>query len=180
MAGIIALGALGCEETGQQTEIACGPAGEDFVDFAPVSLVLERRCGTLDCHGSFARPLRIYGAGGLRKVSGEQLEAPDQLRDEGLVSGGVGTTIAEFEANYRSLCGVEPEKTTEVILGERAPEDLLILRKPLLIERHKGSQLFLPGGAGANCLTCWLLGFPQNVACETARDDCAAAIQEQL
>ena len=39
-----------------------GPPFDDpataFEDFRVVSSVVERRCGTLDCHGSMARPMR--------------------------------------------------------------------------------------------------------------------------
>src|SRR5262249_50408477 len=45
-----------------------GPAfGDQGADFRPVSAVIERRCGTLDCHGSLARPMRIFGQYGLRE-----------------------------------------------------------------------------------------------------------------
>lgn len=179
LTGTLGLVAIGCEGEGGEITALCGPRGDDMADFAPVSLVLERRCGTLDCHGTYARPMRIFGAGGLRKVGLEDLPTLGQ-GGEDAVSGGVGTTVEEFEANHTSVCGLEPELTTRVVLGEEPPNALKLLRKPLLLEQHKGAQLFLEGGPGATCVSCWLRGFPDTVDCEDALTGCADAIQDQL
>src|SRR6516225_3603181 len=47
-----------------------GPSLADFGGTNGVSSVFERNCGTLDCHGSDARAMRIYGQYGLRKPPG--------------------------------------------------------------------------------------------------------------
>src|SRR4051812_706613 len=59
---------------------------------AGVSKVFERRCGSLDCHGSMARNLRIYSSQGLR-----------QPNDAGFGPGQGDTTLDESTANYQSI-----------------------------------------------------------------------------
>ncbi len=161
---------------------ACG----DLATFAPVSNVLEKRCGTLDCHGNLARPFRLYGKGGLRLATAEELQDPEVAKVNGTVSGGNGTTTGEFELNWRSLCGLEPEKMTAVQAGKPCPnekddgpcepQDLLIMRKPLGPEidggeRHKGGQLFLKGGPGYTCLESWILDDLVLADCSEASSD---------
>ena len=51
------------------------------------------------------------------------------------------------------------------------PVELMILRKPLGRERHKGSQLFELGDPGESCLESWLSG-------EVNAEDCATAAKE--
>lgn len=168
---------IGCEGEGVPVAVPCGPLEE----FSPVSLVLERRCGTLDCHGSLARPLRIYSGNGLRLGTLEEINDPGLAQGNETVPGGRATSPEEFEANWRSVCGLEPEKTVRVITGEIPPEELMVLRKPLLLEDHKGAQLFLEGDPGATCLSCWFRGFPTDVVeCLDAVEGCSIAIQEQL
>ncbi len=122
-----------------------------------VSTVLERRCGTLDCHGQVGRPLRIYGQYGLRFVD-----------DAGDVPGVQPTTATEYEANYQSVVGLQPELMTEVVQGNAQPEDLLLLRKPLQLERHKGGAVFVDGDDGDTCFTSWLAGQTNFAACTAA------------
>jgi hypothetical protein len=113
---------------------------------AGVSRVLELRCGSLDCHGQVGRPLRIYGEFGLRFVDGDADNQP-----------GLGvTTEVEFEANYQSVIGLEPEIMSLVYLGYEPPEALMLLRKPLQLERHKGGAVFVDGDDAYNCITSWL------------------------
>lgn len=174
---LVALATLaGCEGEGVPLAVPCGPLDE----FPRVSLVLERRCGTLDCHGSLARPLKIYSGNGLRLGTLDEITDPGVAQGNETVPGGRATTEEEFEANWRSICGLEPEKTIRVIAGEIPPEDLMVLRKPLLLEDHKGAQLFLEGDPGATCLSCWFRGFPDVVECLDAEEGCALAIQQQL
>lgn len=128
------------------------------VELALVSQVFERRCGTLDCHGDAGRSLRIYGRTGLRK--------PRENPPPGYITGGlVATTPDEVEANYYSICGVEPEKMDGVVKKELQPGDLLILRKPRLVESHKGGQVFVEGSPGDRCISSWLAGTPDVAAC---------------
>jgi hypothetical protein len=45
---------------------------------------------------------------------------------------------------------------TLVYEGYYPPEALLIIRKPLQLERHKGGAVFVSGDATYQCLTSWL------------------------
>lgn len=117
------------------------PAGQ-----AGVSRMLERRCGTLDCHGQVGRALRIYGVDGLR------FEQADSAAEPGQGS----TTPLELEANYQSVIGLQPEIMTLVHELDAPPEALLLMRKPLQLERHKGGPVFVEGDDAYNCLASWL------------------------
>jgi hypothetical protein len=113
---------------------------------AGVSRLLEKRCGTLDCHGQVGRALRIYGQFGLRFVEGDADNQP-----------GLGaTTETEYEANYQSVIALQPEYMTLVYEQVYPPEALLLIRKPLQLERHKGGAVFVSGDAAYACLTSWL------------------------
>jgi hypothetical protein len=126
---------------------------------APVSRLLEKRCGTLDCHGQINRPMRIYGQFGLR------------FTDDGGNQPGVGlTTDTEYLANYQSVVGLQPEIMSLVVQGNDPPESLMLLRKPLGLERHKGGAVFVSGDDAYQCLTTWLAG-------QAALDACFRATQ---
>jgi len=137
----------------------------DFASFAGdgkgtagPSLFLERRCGTLDCHGQPGRPLRIYGSRGLR--------LPD---DAGNVPGGLATTKDEQYANWQATISVEPEILSVVVFeGGAAPERLLLVKKPRNQEGHKGGQVTVPGDDGDTCLTSWLAGATRFDLCQKA------------
>jgi hypothetical protein len=126
---------------------------------APVSRLLEKRCGTLDCHGQVNRPLRIYGQFGLRFTD-----------DAGNQPGVGATTDTEYLANYQSVIGVQPEIMSLVVQGKDPPESLMLLRKPLQLERHKGGAVFVSGDDAYQCLTSWLGG-------QAALDACFRATQ---
>lgn len=155
------LAALLAVASGCVTESESAPI-EDMcpavTDFALVSQVIERRCGTLDCHGDGGRSLRIYGRTGLRKP---RANAPPGYESGGLVA----TTPEEVQSNYWSICGVEPEKMDGVVKKELVPADLLILRKPRLVESHKGGQVLVEGSPGDRCISTWLAGAPDVAAC---------------
>ena len=68
------------------------------------------------------------------------------------------TTATEHEANYQSVIGLQPELMTEVVQGSAPPEDLLLLRKPLQLERHKGGAVLVDGDDGDTCILSWLAG----------------------
>jgi hypothetical protein len=112
---------------------------------AGVSRLLEKRCATLDCHGQVSRPLRIYGQFGLRFVD-----------DGGNQPGLGGTTETEYEANYQSVIGLQPEGLSAVVDGLSPPESIMLLRKPLGLERHKGGAVFVTGDDAYQCITSWL------------------------
>jgi hypothetical protein len=119
------------------------------VDGAPVvgvEAVLEKRCGTLDCHGQMGRALRIFGIYGLRLFQGDASNTP----------GMQPTTQTELVANYQSVIGLQPELMTEVVQGNAPPTALLLLRKPLQLERHKGGAVFNAGDPTYNCIVSWL------------------------
>ena len=130
-----------------------------------VSAVLERRCGTLDCHGQASRPLRIYGQYGLRRPEPEG--SPNVENYAEYYSGGKEpTTLAELEDNYRLLLGLEPELTAKVYREGRAPDVLTLVRKARLREKHKGGLLWNKGDPGDVCLTNWLTGSTDTTQCE--------------
>lgn len=124
---------------------------------------LDRRCGTLDCHGAPGRAYRMFGSKGLRLPTGT-------LFDVALVSGVQPTTEAEKRANYEGIIALEPEEMSRVIArnGEN-PLSLEFLRKPLgtetgqpapgtraIGERHKGGQVLDESDPGYRCIVAWL------------------------
>jgi hypothetical protein len=112
---------------------------------AGVSTVFEKRCGSLDCHGAVGRNLRIYSSRGLR------------LPNEGGVLPGQGdTTLDEITANYQSIMTLEPELTNDVVLNNADPETLLVLKKPLDIEKHKGGPTIRRGDDADRCIRSWM------------------------
>jgi hypothetical protein len=135
----------------------------DFGQFAGgasnpgVHTFLERRCGTLDCHGQTGRAFRLFSSGGLRLPN-----------DAGLVPGVGADTPEEIYANYLALVGVQPEETSRVVSGIDPPTTLLVVAKPLGLQTHKGGQELAPGEPGAVCLESWLMGHIDLGACSTA------------
>lgn len=128
--------------------------------FDPVGGYLEHRCGSLDCHGSIARNLRIYGCNGLRLSASD---APGCAAD-GFT--GPDTTEAEYDATYRSLVALEPTVMSAVVDGNGAhPEWLTFVRKARGMENHKGGALVTPGDAQDQCITSWLAGNTNAGAC---------------
>jgi len=125
-------------------------------DFPPVSQVLESHCGSLDCHGSASRNLRVYGINGLR------LEG---------VTGTDPTTEAEHEATFQSIAFLEPEKLGQVVVeGGRQPERLSLVRKARGTEKHKGGGLLPEGSDGDRCIVSWLAGTLDVTACDNAAE----------
>lgn len=111
---------------------------------AGVSTVFEKRCGSLDCHGSTARNMRIYSSRGLRLPN-----------DAGLLPGQGETTLDEITANYQSIMTLEPEASNALLNGGD-PYSLLIVKKPLDIEKHKGGQVIRRGDDAERCIVSWL------------------------
>lgn len=138
-----------------------GPAfGTEGDDFRPVSSVIERRCGTLDCHGSLARPMRIYSQFGLRKHIDKNPDAGEYY------PGGLeATTLDELTDNYDSMCGLEPEKLNLVVSKKAAVDTLTLVRKPRLAEKHKGGLVWNKGDDGDACVINWLTGTGDTSPC---------------
>ena len=109
-----------------------------------VTTVFERRCGSLDCHGSIDRNMRIYSSRGLRLPN-----------DAGLKVGSGDTTLDETTANYQSILSLEPEQTNKVVAGGD-PYTLLIVKKPLELEKHKGGPAIRKGDDSERCIVSWL------------------------
>jgi hypothetical protein len=127
---------------------------------AGVTTVFEKRCGSLDCHGTPARNLRIYSSRGMRLPN-----------DAGLLPGQGDTTLDEISANYQSLLTLEPEQTNNVIAGED-PYTLLIVKKPLEIEKHKGGPVIRKGDDAERCIVSWLR---EDLTSPVDKDACSRA-----
>jgi hypothetical protein len=160
----LSTGCLGSDELGEAA-IEC--PSEDA--FPVVSQVLERRCGTVDCHGDGSRPFRIYGRSGLRRPETPEsyLEAyPGGDFTQYFTGGTEPTSTREIAANRLSACGVEPEQMMAVVQGDAEPESLTLVRKPRLTESHKGGKLWEEGSTlGDKCLLSWIAGTVDAAAC---------------
>jgi hypothetical protein len=167
LVAVIAIAAAGCSSV-DPTEgvLVKGPKfGTDGASFRPISSVLERRCGTLDCHGSTYRPLKIYGQVGLRRP--EVMGSPNVTSFKDYYSGGPEpTTGAELLDNYRSAIGLEPEITDLVVAGRSQPDALTLVRKPRLREKHKGGLIWNQSDPGDLCLVNWLTGSDDTTPCD--------------
>jgi hypothetical protein len=131
----------------------------DRASFPVVSDFLAHRCGTLDCHGSTSRGLRLYGNEGLR------------LDPKSRPSSKPNTTAAEYDANFASVVGLEPELTSAVVSSAGAqPERLTLVRKARGSEAHKGGVLIVIGDDQDVCVISWLAGKTDVAACVSARE----------
>ena len=158
LAAAIAL-AMACGAPPDDARI--GVSAPDRAQFPPVSLLLDHRCGSLDCHGARTRNLQIYGCEGVRLG-----DASPGCRN----ASGTDTTADEHDATYRSLVTLEPAVMSAVVQGHGAhPELLTFVRKARGTEAHKGGTLITPGDDQDVCITSWLAG-PTNV------DACARAL----
>jgi hypothetical protein len=157
----VAGSAFGCSSVPSSSDrvIVEGPQVGQFTGATGVDAVFERRCGSLDCHGQVGRPLRIYSANGLRLPN-----------EAGLLPGGGPTSSDEQNDNYRSIITIEPEKMTEVVQQSPNgdPFTLLILRKPLNIESHKGGPVISKDDATSVCFAQWIGAATLDPACATA------------
>lgn len=125
---------------------------------------LGKRCATLDCHGQVGRGLRLFSMNGLRAfdASGNgyfpYTTGKDPIQED------------EQRQNYLSVCGLEPEVMAQVMAGGGAdPMKLLLLKKPLLYEGHKGGQIMIDvSDPGYKCIASWLAGTLDQNACTQA------------
>ncbi|HVW24111.1 MAG TPA: hypothetical protein VHC69_02005 [Polyangiaceae bacterium] len=125
----------------------------DSTTFPPVSDALEINCGTLDCHGSIYRNMRIFGIYGVRINSK-------------LVPGRDPTTPDEYQANYASVVSIEPENLSAIVAnhGQGFDKWELIL-KGTNAEVHKGGQRMMKGDATYTCIRSWVIGAVDMDAC---------------
>lgn len=158
-----------------------GPSLADFAATAGgVSAVFERSCASIDCHGNESRALRLYSQYGLRLPPGVSTvveeETPgaadagsipfDEEEDAGPapIPGSVPTTPEEVLANYQSIVSLEPRIMQAVIKGGD-PYQLLLLKKPLQVETHKGGPALSKGRDAERCIVSWLKGTVEKAAC---------------
>ena len=131
------------------------PIGPDRAQFDEVAPALVRRCGSIDCHGSAYRNMRIYGYGGLRLGPKDTPETPTRV------------TTDEAQATYESIVGLEPEVMRAVVQsGGAGVERLTFIRKGRGVEDHKGNKRFTP--EADLCVTSWLANHVDVAACRTA------------
>ena len=114
--------------------------------------VMEKACGSADCHGREPRGLRVYGKTALR--------LPGQVGE---------TSPAEIRATYVSIVGLEPEKMNVFVGREPRSTDeaykLLVLAKPLGIERHRPGISLRKGEPAEVCVSSWLMGRVDAASC---------------
>jgi len=144
---------LGCSVPASDARVTEAPL-PDTVTFPYVGELLVVRCGTLDCHGSAYRNLRVYGDEALRYSSADRPCVPKN------------TTSAEFTQDYDSAVGLQPEILNQVMADHGAdPERLDLLSKPMGIDAHKGLTLIKTGDDSYVCITSWLAGHTNKAAC---------------
>jgi hypothetical protein len=124
------------------------------VGFEVVADAMQLHCGTLDCHGQIGRNMRLYGMYGLRlSPQDDPLNQP--------------TSQAEYDADFWSVVGLEPEAMAKVVDHQTGPETLSMIRKARGIEKHKGGQLDVQGDALDRCMVGWLVGPLDTDACNS-------------
>ncbi len=186
LASVASLASVACSAVPAETDTLTltGPSLADFGGPTGVSATLERNCASLDCHGNDARPLRIYSKYGLRKPlglnpvytppkdGGADAAIPDDTTDNKAgqlppVPGGEVTTQEEVLSNYLAVVSLEPRAMQAVVKGAD-PYQLLLLKKPLLIESHKGGPALHKNGDAEKCVASWLGGKTNTAACTLA------------
>ncbi|MFO0589998.1 MAG: hypothetical protein U0441_20820 [Polyangiaceae bacterium] len=143
---------IGCAETTEEQATHL-PSKSQF----PLVLdALERRCGTLDCHGAPGRNLRLYTGSGLRLSSKD-------------IPGNGQTTPEEYDASYWSVYGLEPEVMSAVIGDDGAdPLRLLLLQKARGMDHHRPGAIIDANDAADKCIRTWLKGTTSETACKAA------------
>jgi hypothetical protein len=155
LAFIAACCAVSCSgPSGDETQVI--PTGASREAFPAVADVLHSRCGSLDCHGTVGRNLRIYGLNG--------------LRIDGITGTGL-TTAQEYDANFLSVVALEPITFGLVVRdGGRDPDRLSLVRKARGVEAHKGGKPMPQDSTGDRCLISWLSSSVNADACADAAE----------
>ncbi len=145
--------ACGGPDSGARIDAAAAPRGEEF---RPVAQVVVDRCGSLDCHGSKYRNMRLFGFGSARLDPAHRPDAPE-------------TTLDESELVYEAIVALEPDILRQVVAegGER-PERLTFVRKGRGAEAHKGGPRIVAGDPADACLRSWLAGAVDADVCRSA------------
>ncbi len=145
-AGLLALAACASSPDENRLTVVITPDFDTYV--ANVDAYLTRRCGSLDCHGQPGRAYRIYSREGFRLYT---------IQDGSLVSGQQPTQPEEQRANFQALVSLEPEEMTRLMARQGDnPNQILFLRKPLKLERHKGGPAMAEDDPGYRCVVAWL------------------------
>ncbi len=157
--GALALAAA-CSTPEDGRNQTSGPPGPDGTVGAggltptwDVGEAFARTCGSLECHGSKYRNMRVYGRYALR------LEG---LPDQG------GSTYAEYLATYRSIIGLEPEVMATVAREKTGFERLSLIRKATGLDEHRGGNRMVAGGVMDRCVRSWLRSAVDVDACRAA------------
>jgi hypothetical protein len=148
-AGLFIAGLLACSAPGTERGATVGPSKQDF-EF--VSNAMNLRCGSLECHGSVYRNMRLYGYGSLR-LSPSDLPSSD-------------TKAIETEESYRSIVGLEPELMYLVSTEKTGIERLSLVRKGRGMDNHKGRAPMVQNADIDRCITSWLVGAVDVEACK--------------
>ncbi len=145
--------ASGCSSQSPGSRVS-QPLLPDTATFPYVGELLVVRCGTLDCHGSLYRNLRVFGDEGLRYAATDSPCVPQR------------TTATEFRQDYDSIVGLQPEVMNQVMADHGVdPERLDFLAKPLGLQAHKGLVLIHAGDDSYRCITSWLASHTDEAAC---------------
>jgi hypothetical protein len=148
------IGAAACSAPGADERT--GIVGPDRASFGTVAAFLDHRCGSLDCHGSRYRNLRMWGQDGMRLAPGD-------------VPGGRQTTADELDATYLAIVELEPEIMAAVVTEHgAAPDRLTLVRKARGTEKHAGGAVVSPGDVRDRCIVSWLSGATSVMACVDA------------
>jgi hypothetical protein len=65
------------------------------------------------------------------------------------------------------MAALEPEIFDLVVAGKDQPEALTLVRKPRLLEKHKGGLVWNKGDTGDKCVINWLTGVMDTTPCAT-------------
>ncbi len=145
--------------------VSCsGPNANDRLTFTTpdsnafklVSPSLELRCGTLDCHGSVYRNMRLFGHYGARL-------------DSKLTTGKEDTTDAEMESNFTSVVSIDTENFASIVAkhGQGFDQWMVVLKGEDAVE-HKGGERMKKGDVTYDCLLSWITGTVDMNACSMA------------
>jgi len=149
---MLGVGACAAPDPNARTQVV----GPDRPSFDPVHAFLDHRCGSLDCHGTRYRNLRMWGHDGMRLAFGD-------------VPGASPSTTAEVDATYASIVELEPEVMAAVVADQgAAPERLTFVRKARGTEKHAGGAIITPGDVRDTCIVSLLAVQTDATACYAA------------